>query len=323
MCKLVESCLIDDVTGEYRLSTVSYSLTRIETEIQMNRVFATYFTFNPENELSKIKKDFTRTLENYTKSLILADLKLPDLLIFTNCTTRQMMEGIEGVDSLKFCIVDDEKTFEMRERFHRNLVDGAKSMLSGLGLTSNAEADYLAVTHAKLYRLQDASRIAEKAEVFTWIDAGIFMPTHAQKHGEKSYEIDHKGRREVVYASSFDPREIFGREAFSEKVVTNASKSQLCGPAFTLTTEVISKSIEVSSELVDLSVKRFGFIPTEQCTYLLAFMHLGYRPKYVVRHYREIYRKILSGPRSSWLDSFLGRRLLSQYNSSDSWEDWR
>ena len=291
-------------------------------EDKRKRIFVTYLAFSEANQLALLKKDHTRTLDNYVRSLVEANSRINGLQVFADAQTENKIREITGAEHLPIIAVKDDVVLEMRERFLRYLVDGAKSMLSGRGLSLEAEADYLAVTHAKLHRLLDAAHLNEKSDDFTWIDAGIFMPTHSQKHGRRPYSINQEGSGEVVYASSFDPREIWGRDSFSERVLTNISKSQLCGPAFTLTRGAISPGMDVSSELIDRSIRKFGYIPTEQCTYFLAFLHFGHSPKYISRHYRDIYKKVLSGPRPSHLESFLGWRILRQYESAQTWTDW-
>ncbi len=275
------------------------------------RGFVTYLSLGPDSQIRALKGDQSRTIGNYGASIVDASRILPEMHIITDAITFDNLKNACDTEALNIEVMDSGFQESLKARFTKEVLSGARSMLSDKCISQMAEVDYIAATHCKLAAMQWMSDKSKNAyRDITWIDAGIFMSTHRYKHGSRSYDLSSSPSCGITFASSFDPLDLVRQGGFEMRVLTSESKTQLCGPSFTLDVSLIDDANGLSQEFIDRSIRKYRYIPTEQCTYLLSFLQLGFAPTYIVRHYREIYRKILARPRPSGLDSFLGKILL-------------
>ncbi len=264
-----------------------------------NRHFVTFFAFSDDNELAALKDDNNRTIDFYLKSLLEAQMRLPNLVIYSDSSTIRRIREKEEYVHLNLSSIDTTQLDEDRRKFERLLSSGVKSMMSRQEVGNFAHANYLAIIHNKIkYMMEYAATNNVKNEPIVWVDAGIYSTGHTHFHGSQNYQIEPMDTARFRYAVSFKFVDLF-KKSLLASILLGTSKTQLCAPVFSINSDDL---LEVSNEItrvVDYTIEQYSFIPTEQCSYLIALINLNIAPKYIVKHYRGIYSYMLGVKSSS------------------------
>lgn len=197
-----------------------------------NRHFVTFFAFSDENELAELKKDKNRTIDFYLKSLLEAQTKLPNLVIYTDLPTIRKTQEYQKYIGLNLTLIDTSQLDGDRKKFERLLNRGVKSMFSRLKIGTYAHANYLAIIHNKInFMIEYAAANNVKNEPVIWVDAGIYSSGHKHFHGPKSYQIDLMDTARIRYAVSFKFVDLF-KKNLKEAILFGTSKTQFCALFF-------------------------------------------------------------------------------------------
>lgn len=258
-----------------------------------SRHFITFFSFSDDNELAALKNDNNRTIDFYLKSLLEAQRKLPNLVIYSDSSTIRNVRKKEKYSDLNLSSIDTTQLEEDRRKYERLLDNGVKSMLSGQEVGSFAHANYLAIIHNKIkYMMEYAATNHVKNEPIIWVDAGIFSTGHTHCHGSRNYQIESMDTERFRYAVSFKFVDLF-KKSLLGSILLGTSKTQLCAGIFSINSNDLLEISNEADRVVDYTIEQYSFIPTEQCSYLIALINLNFAPTYIVRHYFGLYGLIL------------------------------